>query len=194
MFYAFRHAESLANVAGVIACDPVTSVPGFGLSDRGFQQVRDAALPWGSSPRLLIVTSDFRRARETAETLAARLGLPAPETPPELAGLLRERNFGPLEGQTSASYQSVWDHDAAGTDYPGVETVEQVCSRLDQLLAWLRSDPSRLTGPGKGPDVVLVSHGDVLQILLARAAGLPPRQHRSIPPMGNAECRAIRWE
>jgi len=179
--YVLRHAESLANVAGLIACDPATAIEGFGLTQRGFQQVRTAELPFGEAERVRIVSSDFRRARETASTLAQRLGAPEPE----LSVLLRERNFAPFEGQTSNHYQTVWAHDAAGTNCPGVETIEEVCLRLDALLVWLRSGGSDVAS------TILVSHGDVLQILLARELGMSPRLHRGLEPLGNAECRAV---
>ena len=179
--YVLRHAESSANVAGLIACDPATAVAGFGLTERGFEQVRTAKLPFGEAERVRIVSSDFRRARETASTLAQRLGAPEPE----LSVLLRERNFAPFEGQTSDHYKTVWAHDAAGTNCPGVETIEEVCLRLDALLVWLRSGASNFAS------TILVSHGDVLQIFLARELDMPARLHRSLEPLMNAECRAV---
>ena len=177
--YVLRHAESSANVAGLIACDPATAVVGFGLTERGFEQARTAKLPFGEAERVRIVSSDFRRARETASALAQRLVSPEPE----LSVLLRERNFAPFEGQTAVHYQTVWAHDAAGTNCPGVETIEEVCLRLDALLVWLRS------GEANFASTILVSHGDVLQIFLARELGMPPRLHRSLEPLMNAECR-----
>ena len=43
-----------------------------------------------------------------------------------------------------------------------------------------------------GADVVLVAHGDVLQITQAWTAGRPPpAEHRSLPHLGNAELRRL---
>jgi len=176
--YVFRHAESEANVAGLIASDPATAVPGFGLTETGRRQAAEADLPWGSRP-VRILTSDFRRARETAEIVARRCGAAV-----ELEPLLRERGFAAFEGQSSDRYHDVWAWDARGEDCPGVETLASVVDRLDRLRA-------RLAAEDDGRPVVLVSHGDVLQILLTVSAGLPPSNHRSIPHLKNAEARAV---
>jgi probable phosphoglycerate mutase len=65
-----------------------------------------------------------------------------------------------------------------------VETIASVCGRIDRLLA-------SLAAQHRGRTVILVSHGDVLQILLARAAGLDPHRHRELAHLGNAECRRV---
>ena len=43
----------------------------------------------------------------------------------------------------------------------------------------------------RGADVVLVAHGDVLQIALALGAGRDPHDHREVPHLGNAELREL---
>ena len=39
--------------------------------------------------------------------------------------------------------------------------------------------------------VVLVAHGDVLQIALALGAGMDPHDHRDVPHLANAELREL---
>ncbi len=43
-----------------------------------------------------------------------------------------------------------------------------------------------------GRDILLVSHGDTLQILQAGFLRMDPAAHRRLPPLGIAEIRALR--
>lgn len=180
LVYVFRHAESEANVARIIASAPAEAVGSWGLTERGYSQVREATLPDAFGRDTLVVSSDFKRARETAETLAIRIGCPAPI----FSEALRERHFGPFEGKEDAYYRHVWEFDARGETCPGVESVESVARRVECLLGELRSRHDDAT-------IVLVSHGDVLQVALAVARGFSPFRHREIPHLGNAECREL---
>lgn len=87
-YYALRHGQSLANVAGVIASDPDVACFSYGLSDVGREQAERAAtalvgayreavaaasLSSSSLPSpagIAVVTSDLLRARETAQIVA----------------------------------------------------------------------------------------------------------------------------
>ncbi len=57
--------------------------------------------------------------------------------------------------------------------------------------ALTRSLVRELTQRHPGADVVLVAHGDVLQITQAWTAGPPPAEHRSLPHLGKAELRRL---
>ncbi|MDN6400286.1 MAG: histidine phosphatase family protein, partial [Brachybacterium sp.] len=92
--WVLRHGESTANVEGLIV-----SVPGpralaeVGLTPRGREQARQAgrgAIDQGLGADTLVISSDFARARQTAEEFAGVLGAREPRLDPRL----RERCFG----------------------------------------------------------------------------------------------------
>jgi probable phosphoglycerate mutase len=180
-----RHGESTANVVGRIV-----SVPGpraldeVGLTARGREQARAAAArarAEGLGPDTLVITSDFARAMQTAEEFAAGLGAATPRVDVRL----RERSFGEHEEGPATAYAQVWARDRARSAHPdGVEPVGEVAARVAEALA--EADELARTAP-----VVLVAHGDVLQIALALGAGQDPHDHREVPHLGNAELRAL---
>jgi probable phosphoglycerate mutase len=152
------------------------------LSELGREQVLAAARDCGLPADTLICSSDFSRARQTAEIVRARLGAP----PVLVAAALRERCFGDLEGTATGNYARVWAADEAGTGDTGggVEPVAAVLDRATALIA-------DLDGRCAGRDILLVSHGDTLQILQAGFLRMDPAAHRRLPPLGVAEIRAL---
>lgn len=180
-----RHGESTANVEGLIASAPgPRTLVEVGLTERGREQARAAsaeARRAGLGTDTVIITSDFARARQTAELFAAGLGAGAPL----LDQRLRERDFGIHDGGPHTAYDGIWAVDLArGEHTDEVESVQHVADRTLAVLE--RADAAARCAP-----VVLVAHGDVLQILLALAAGMDPHDHRKQPPLGNAELRAV---
>lgn len=183
--WALRHGESTANVEGLIV-----SVPGpraldeVGLTPRGREQARRAgrgALEQGLGAGTLVLSSDFARARQTAEEFASVLGTQDPRLDPRL----RERNFGIHDEGPASAYEQVWAVDSArGIHEDGVEPVQDVAARIGQVLR-------EVDGPAVDGPVVLVAHGDVLQIMLALGAGVDPHDHRGVPHLGNAELRRL---
>lgn len=104
-----RHAHSIANEAGIITSNSETAMlPTQGLTPLGRSQVTTTELPPILQPPLhkqvVVYTSDFTRAMETAELLANRLGLD--ESVIHVTPVLRERNFGTtLEGQPNTRWE-----------------------------------------------------------------------------------------
>ena len=182
-FYAMRHGQSRANEQGIIVSRVATDNSGdYGLSELGRQQARDAASRCGLGSGTLIYSSDFARARQTAEIVRAQLAAP----PVTLSAALRERCFGDWEGRSVANYAAVWAADELdpGHREHGVEPVTAVLSRALALVA-------RLDAGHAGQDILLVSHGDTLQILQAGLAGIDPARHRGLPHLGTAEIREL---
>lgn len=183
--WVLRHGESTANAAGLIV-----SVPGpralteVGLTALGREQARTAAegaAEQGLGAGTLVLTSDFARARETAEEFTSVLGA----QPPRLDHRLRERSFGIYDEGPTHAYESVWAADRERGPYEGeVEPVTAVAQRVLEVLR--EADEIARDAP-----VVLVAHGDVLQITLALSAGTDPHDHRQVPHLGNAELRRI---
>lgn len=182
-FILVRHAESVPNASQKIVSRPSVGVlPENGLTPSG----RAAALTAGpalaafvTGKSTLFLTSDFSRAAETAAQL--RSSLPA-------AGLrveprLRERFFGAFDGGPSAAYKTVWAEDAGGGDRPsGAEGVYAVAGRAAQVV---RECDTLLDETV----VVLVAHGDVLQILAAVFEGRDAARHREGDHLENCGMR-----
>jgi broad specificity phosphatase PhoE len=80
----------------------------------------------------------------------------------------------------------VWAADAADASraVDGAEPAAAVLERMAALVA-------RLEEQYAGAAILLVSHGDPLQILLAGLSGLGPARHRELPPLETAEIRPL---
>ena len=188
-YRVMRHGESKANASGIIVSRIETDRGGdYGLSERGRGQAEAAARDCGLPADTLICSSDFARAWQTAEIVRARLGAP----PVLVAVALRERCFGDLEGTPTGNYARVWAADEAGTGDAdggdaggGVEPAAAVLDRATGLVADLERRYA-------GRDILLVSHGDTLQILQAGFLRMDPAEHRRLPHLGIAEVRALR--
>lgn len=180
-----RHGESVANVEGLIvsAVGPRALLE-VGLTERGREQAREAAREaarHGLGADAVVVTSDFARAHQTAKEFCAVLDAKGPR----LDERLRERGFGTHDEGPATAYELVWADDLARRDGAHeVESVREVAERASSVLR--EADALAERAP-----VVLVAHGDVLQIMLAVGEGMDPYDHRSVPHLGNAELRRV---
>lgn len=182
-YYAMRHGQSEANVAGIVCSDPAVGVERYGLTEEGRAQVRASlAQSEGLSAGTRILSSDFARARETAEQVQRLLGAAAVELRVEL----RERFFGSWEGQANDAYERVWAEDARDDAHGewGVESAQAVLARTTGLVRDLEASHH-------GETFLLVSHGDALQILLTGFLGLPAGTHRQREHWAPAEIRRL---
>jgi probable phosphoglycerate mutase len=183
-FSIMRHGQSKANVRGIIVSRIENDRRGdYGLSELGRQQALAAARGCGLSGNTVIYSSDFSRARQTAEIVCAHLG--APEV--VLAEALRERCFGDWEGAATGNYARVWAADETNPCHAG-GNVEPAAAVLDRVTAFMVD----LERHYSGREVLLVSHGDTLQILWAGLLRMNPSQHRSLPELRTAEIRQLR--
>ncbi|MFW0786783.1 histidine phosphatase family protein [Gordonia sp. CPCC 206044] len=144
------------------------------LSDLGVRQAATAAQVLAERDPLLIVSSDLRRARDTAEALASRSGLSVTTDT-----RLRETHLGDWQGLTHHEVDDampgarrLWRDDASWRP-PNGESRIDVARRAAPLVAELvaaRTD----WGSGDTPEapVVLVAHGGVIAALTAALLGL----------------------
>lgn len=183
-YYVMRHGHSLANQQGIIVSDPANGCPGYGLSTLGERQVHDSLQQCKLlDSATIIINSDFRRAAETAaiahQLLDCRLS-------PQTDLRLRERNFGELELGSDSAYTDVWEQDAGDADsrYLATESSNQVMARVTVLIADLEQRYSDVT-------LLLVSHGDALQILQTAFAGRDASAHRQLQHLQTAEIRRL---
>jgi probable phosphoglycerate mutase len=100
--FLIRHGETIGNASRVVQhpTDP--------LSPRGVAQAERLARRLAREGVARIVSSDYARARTTAECLRRETGAPLSFEP-----LLQERSFGDLRGR---SYAEI-DFDMFGPDY-----------------------------------------------------------------------------
>ena len=159
-FYFLRHGETENNRLQTIAGSLDVA-----LNDTGVQQARAAielVRPLGATH---IASSNLRRARDTAATIARALALPHVVVP-ELA----ERNWGELEGRSQVLRVR------GAPPPPGAETGEQFIARTRVALAQIRADGVPL----------VVAHSGTHRVL-CRLLGLA----ESAAPIAN--CRPVRF-
>ena len=182
-YYAFRHGQSRANVEGIIVSDPAVGTVRYGLTDEGRRQVHATiSSVTGFDHKTLVVSSDFRRAAETAEIIRKVLGVDSVIFDERL----RERFFGRWEGLPHANYAQAWSRDVCDPAHAenGAESAESVGRRMWAVIESLEQQYA-------GRNCILVSHGDPLMVLLALFKGGSVSQHRSFPYIETAELRAL---
>jgi probable phosphoglycerate mutase len=140
-----------------------------GLSGEGRAQVERAAdLLAADLPVDLVLASPLRRARETAEVVAHRLGGLVVKVEDDL----REASFGEWDGRTFAEVRELWPAELvawlASPDVapPGGESLGAVSRRVRSLQA-------RLLARYGGQTLLLVSHVTPVKLLVRDALRAP---------------------
>lgn len=183
-YFIMRHGKSLANQLGLIVSSPENGVRSYGLTTDGQGQVINNVVENTEIAEVsLILSSDFQRARETAEITHEVIGCKEEIV---FHKHLRERFFGELELASNEQYQAVWEEDALDSRHMkfGVESADAVMERVTSLI-------TTLEGYFKDTSFLLVSHGDTLQILQTAFAKLEAGKHRSLPHLETAEIREL---
>lgn len=138
------------------------------LNWNGLAQARTVAQQLAerfAEERPLVVSSDLSRARETAEVIAAALGVDAPDTYPQL----RERAYGVAEGLTDDEYLArfgAWDRE----NIEGAESVAHLRHRAVAGVRRIVRDARRHHAPRDVP-VIAVAHGGLISELIRHASG-----------------------
>lgn len=210
-YFALRHGESEANVAGLIISDPKVGTSRYGLTQSGRDAVARTAQDFckmvldemeregkcGSGP-VVMMHSDFSRTTETAQvfmqtvdlTLSAGARRMLPVGPAACkCKELRERFFGSLEAGPNNRYEEVWAKDRQDpTSRPFcAESAAALQQRTWRLVKRLEKNLV-----WDNCLVVLASHGDALQLLQSAFQGLSPAAHRELPHLNPAELRELR--
>lgn len=155
--YFTRHGESVANVSD--RAGEVRPPDADRLSDRGWEQARGVGERLRGEGLELIVCSDMRRARETAEGIASVLGLPIEED-----GELREVR------QSDAFYAASPDFGDKGSLswMPGAprDFAEPGAESFDEIAGRVRAVQERLLERAATARVLAVSHYNFLHFFL----------------------------
>ena len=131
-----------------------TDIP---LNDVGRGQARDAVAVLSGFEWDAIVSSPLSRAAETADLIAAGLGLSVARRVPELA----ERNFGPAEGLRAGPELEAL---RIPNGFRGAESEDDAAGRGLAALEALAEE-------FRGRRVLAVAHGTLLRVSLSRAVG-----------------------
>lgn len=203
-FYALRHGQSLANVQGLISSSPELALTEkHGLSAAGREQAESAAeqvvaLARETGCGVAICSSDFSRAWQTAcrvYNAVEQAGIPIWPAggQPDRETLLRERWFGDLDGGPDTEYPTIWMHDAQDSAHThfGVESVDAVRSRVHSVVERLKVEVDMASPAVHQWMVILVAHGDVLQIGQTLFAGIAGTRHRELPHLPTATLREL---
>jgi len=210
-YYALRHGESIPNRKKLIVSDPQEGVKEEnGLTLQGIINAENVDLSplltggdGDQKKKVLILTSHFSRALQTAEIVKNRLVALGVEVEFTVCQQLRERFFGDFDGKSNFNYQTVWDNDKNQTanfdmkdyefvqensqNFRGTESVDSVYRRVVDLIS-----ATEKIVKNEGPmNVLLVSHGDALQILQSNFLKENPYLHRSLPHLETCELRKL---
>lgn len=122
----------------------------------------------------VIITSDLRRAADTAGYLARASGVSL-----EFDKGLRERYGGSWEGHTSQELARRWPVEHARMDIPDGEDIAEVGDRMHAAVdrGIDRTPPGGL--------LVVVSHGAALRMGISRVLGVPDEQREILGPLSN---------
>ena len=161
--YVVTHTEAQHHVDGLVGGWYDSS-----LTERGRRQAEAVANRLAEliqAPSPVVTTSDLARTRETAESIAARFGVPLTETSD-----LREISFGPAEGRPQAWLDERFEPapDDNRLDFRnshGGETRRELATRIYRAVdAILETDHS--------PQIV-VTHGFAMSFVMAAWIGMP---------------------
>lgn len=159
-----RHGETDWNIQGVL--QGWIDVP---VNDIGRRQAIDLAESVQSAGIEAIWSSPLARARETAEIIAGRLGLPVPSCHDGL----KERRFGAIQGIPKAELgelnpvllQHILKRNPA-THFEDGETMDEFA---DRIMAAITAIGELHTGER----VLVITHGWVMDVITRHVSNLP---------------------
>ena len=180
---AVRHGETAWNVDTRI--QGLRNIP---LNEQGtWQAERLAQALRGHAPFAAIYSSDLQRTMDTATPIGGATGM---QVTPEPG--LRERGFGEFEGLTFSELERHspmdtvrWRQRDPDWAPPGGETLRTVRERITATV-------DRLAERHLGEQIVLVTHGGVLDALYRVAAHLDIQAPRTWQ-LGNASINRLLW-
>ena len=157
------------------------------LTDLGREQASAAAEVLAKRQPLVIVSSDLRRALDTATALGERSGVPV-----SVDERLRETHLGDWQGLTHLEVDALapgarpaWRDDARWAPHGGESRVD-VAERSLPLVSEILAAQSDWGSDQSDRPVVLVAHGGLIAALTAGLLDLPVDNWPVLGGMGNA--------
>lgn len=177
-----RHGQTAYNAASRMQGQLDTE-----LSDLGREQAVAAAAVLAKRQPLVIVSSDLRRALDTATTLGDRAGVAV-----TVDERLRETHLGDWQGLTHHDVDEVapgarlaWRDDARWAPHGGESRVDVAARSLPVVTEQIAALPEWGVDDVDRP-VVLVAHGGLIAALTAALLDLPVDNWPVLGGMGNA--------
>ena len=172
--YTVQHTQSVHHTNGMVGSWTDWDLTELGRlqADRIGRKLQQEL----SGKKAVLYTSDLKRARQTADQIAAHLGA-APIVKPEL----RERNLGKCCGKSVQWLLENLECDEKTIDdrlFSDAESRRDVWLRLQPFCEQLLSDDAET--------VILVSHGDLLSIFNAMFLGFQPEDLNTRELSGSA--------
>ena len=165
--YLVRHGETFDNVAHIMQGQRQGE-----LTDIGISQIEELATSLSDVHFDAIVSSDLKRAFNSAQILAERFVLPIQTTQ-----LLRERDWGDFTGR--------YIPELKGLSMPeNVEKMDDLLQRATDFLDWIYFNMRDKT-------ILVVGHGIINKAIQAVFYN---KLTREIPKMKNAEYRVLKFE
>jgi probable phosphoglycerate mutase len=158
------------------------------LTELGRAQAVAAAAALAKDHPLLVVSSDLRRAYDTAVALQERTGILV-----QADDRLRETHLGDWQGMTHAEIDAVapgarlaWREDATWAPHGGESRVDVAARSLPLIAELVAGEPE--WGASEEPErpVLLVAHGGLIAALTAALLRLPLDNWPALGGMGNA--------
>lgn len=178
----WRHGQTAWNAEGRVQGQTDIEL------DVGRGQAEAAAPRLAAQHPDLIVSSDLRRAADTAGALAAVTGLPV-----EYDARLRERHHGLWEGLTGDEIASRWPEQAdrwrSGQAVRGLDVEE-----LDGLSKRVVGALQDIAGRAPGATIVVASHGASIRRATATILGWPESAARTLMAIGNCHWVDLRLD
>ena len=161
IFHLLRHGQHDLG-GGVLA----GRMPGVGLSERGRAEIAAVAERLAGAGVAAVYSSPLQRTRESAEIVAARLGLPV-----AFRDDLIELDFGEWTGTTFDAIRTdprweAWRAHRSLAAIPGGESMRAVQHRAVEAMF-------EIVEAHRDEAVLAVSHGDVIRSILVFALGMP---------------------
>ena len=179
---AIRHGETAWNVDTRIQGQ--LDIP---LNDTGRWQAHRLALALAGQDISTIYASDLWRAWDTALSVANATGLPI-----QTDEGLRERGFGVFQGKTFAEIEAAWPEQALRWRKRDPEFAPEGGESLLQFRARVTQTAQALAARHPGEQIVLVSHGGVMDVLYRAATGQGLQAPRTWE-LGNAAINRLLW-
>jgi len=197
--YLVRHGESVSNMEGRVQGQEDIELSALGHAQA--RQVADwarrlaASCPAGTAPIREIWSSPLRRARETAEAIAAAIGLPV-----SVDEQLCELHAGIFQGHLWADLEQAFPEEVAhwrsGDPHyviPGGESRAQLAARGRAALEALAARGT--------PGMIVVAHGGVLTAALGSMLGrehpllaaAAERPFTKLPALANCSVTELEW-
>ena len=158
------------------------------LTELGRAQAVAAAEAFAKHQPLLVVSSDLRRAYDTAIELEERTGLRV-----RVDERLRETHLGDWQGMTHGEIDAIapgarlaWRDDARWAPHGGENRVDVAARSVPLIAELVAGEPEWGAADEPARPVVLVAHGGLIAALTAALLRLPVDNWPALGGMGNA--------